>query len=155
MSQSPDFGLHRDFYTFDPESLAQQLPAFAIGREVGKGSMGVVYEATVRSTGQRVALKILPPSLTLTEHTLARFLREGRIMARVHHPDIVAFVDQGSTGRLHWFAMEFVDGVTLEERLHIGPLPVRKACRIAATVARHCSSRTSTASCTATSSRAT
>lgn len=136
MSEAPDFGLHRDFYTFDPESLAQQLPDFAIGREVGKGSMGVVYEATVRRTGQRVALKILPPSLTLTEHTLARFLREGRIMARVRHPDIVAFVDQGSTGRLHWFAMEFVDGVTLEERLHIGPLPVRKACRIAATVAR-------------------
>lgn len=136
MSEAPDFGLQRDFYTFDPGSLAQQLPAFAIGREVGKGSMGVVYEAVVRATGQRVALKILPPSLTRTEHTLARFLREGRIMASVHHPDIVAFVDQGSVGRLHWFAMEFVDGVTLEERIRIGPLPVRKACRIAAAVAR-------------------
>ncbi|MBX3461684.1 MAG: serine/threonine protein kinase [Planctomycetes bacterium] len=136
MSGGPDFGARADFYTFAPESLAQDLPAFEILREVGKGSMGVVYEARVRQTGARVALKILPPSLTLTERALARFLREGRIMARVRHPDIVGFVDQGSTGRLHWFAMEFVDGVTLEERLRIGPLPVQRACAIAARVGR-------------------
>lgn len=136
MSDGPDFGARRDFYTFAPESLAQDLPDFEILREVGKGSMGIVYEARVRATGARVALKLLPPSLSLTERALARFLREGRIMARVHHPDIVGFVDQGQKGRLHWFAMEFVDGVTLEERLRIGPLPVQRACAIAATVGR-------------------
>jgi hypothetical protein len=136
VSATPDFGARSDFYTFAPESLAQDLPAFEILREVGKGSMGVVYEARVRATGQRVALKILPPSLSLTERALARFLREGRIMARVRHADIVGFVDQGNTGRLHWFAMEFVDGVTLEERLRIGPLPVQRACAIAAAVGR-------------------
>jgi len=132
----PDFGLRRDFYTFAPDSLARDLPDFEIRREVGKGSMGIVYEAVVRATGQRVALKVLPPSLTLTERALARFLREGRIMARVRHPDIVGFLDQGTKGRLHWFAMEFVDGTTLEERLRIGPLPVHKACAIAAKVGR-------------------
>jgi serine/threonine protein kinase len=131
-----DFGARRDFYTFAPESLAQDLPDFEIVREVGKGSMGIVYEARVRATGRRVALKILPPSLTLTERALARFLREGRIMARVQHADIVGFIDQGTRGRLHWFAMEFVDGVTLEERLRIGPLPVQRACAIAASVGR-------------------
>jgi hypothetical protein len=136
VSDSPDFGQRRDFYTFAPETLARELPEFAIEREVGKGSMGIVYEARVRATGQRVALKVLPPSLTLTERALARFLREGRIMARVQHPDIVTFLDQGQRGRLHWFAMEFVDGVTLEERLRVGPLPVQKACTIAARVAR-------------------
>jgi serine/threonine protein kinase len=132
----PDFGLRRDFYTFAPETLAQDLPEFELVREVGKGSMGIVFEARVRATGQRVALKILPPSLTLTERALARFLREGRIMARVRHPDIVGFLDQGTRGRLHWFAMEFVDGVTLQERLRVGPLPVRQACAIAARVGR-------------------
>lgn len=136
MTEAPDFGSRRDFYTFAPETLAQQLPQFEILREVGKGSMGIVYEARVRATGGRIALKILPPSLTLTERALARFLREGRIMARVRHPDIVAFVDQGAAGRLHWFAMEFVDGTTLEERLKVGPLPVQKACAIAAAVGR-------------------
>ncbi len=136
MSEAPDFGSRRDFYTFAPETLAQELPDFEIVREVGKGSMGIVYEARVRATGQRIALKILPPSLTLTERALARFLREGRIMARVRHKDIVGFLDQGQKGRLHWFAMEFVDGVTLEERLRVGPLPVQKACVIAAQVGR-------------------
>ena len=136
MSEAPDFGARRDFYTFEPASLARDLPQFEILREVGKGSMGIVYEARVRATGERVALKILPPSLTLTERALARFLREGRIMARVRHPDIVGFVDQGTTGRLHWFAMEFVHGATLEERLAVGPLPVQRACAIAARVGR-------------------
>ncbi len=136
MSDGPDFGARRDFYTFSPELLAADLPDFEILREVGKGSMGIVYEARVRASGRRVALKILPPSLTLTERALARFLREGRIMARVRHPDIVGFIDQGTKGRLHWFAMEFFDGVTLEERLRIGPLPVQRACAIAARVGR-------------------
>ncbi len=130
------WGSRRDFYTFSPASLGESLPQFEIVREVGKGSMGIVYEARVRSSGERVALKVLPPSLTLTERALARFLREGRIMARVRHPDIVGFLDQGHAGRLHWFAMEFVDGTTLQERLLVGPLPVRQACEIGACVGR-------------------
>ena len=134
--ESPDFGLRREFYTFAPETLAAELPAFELLREVGKGSMGIVFEARQKSDGRIVALKILPPSLTLTERALARFLREGRIMSRVVHPDIVAFIDQGRQGRLHWFAMEFVAGSTLEQRLQIGPLPVHKACAIAAQVGR-------------------
>ena len=138
MSQPPefDFGQRRDFYSFAPETLAQELQTFEIVREVGKGSMGIVYEARVRSTGERVALKVLPPSLTLTERALARFLREARILAKVRHQDIVSCLDQGSRGRLHWFAMEFVDGVTLEERLRVGPLPVQTAVAILARVAR-------------------
>ena len=131
-----DFGQRRDFYSFAPETLTQELPAFEIVREVGKGSMGIVYEARVRSSGERVALKVLPPSLTLTERALARFLREARILAKVRHPDIVGCLDQGTKGRLHWFAMEFVDGVTLEERLRVGPLPVQTAVAIVARVAR-------------------
>lgn len=130
------WGDQREFYTFSPESLGQSLPQFEIRGEVGKGSMGIVYEAVVLATGQRIALKILPPSLTLTERALARFLREGRVMARVQHPDIVAFHDQGHAGRLHWFAMEFVDGITLQERLRVGPLPIRQAVEIAARVGR-------------------
>ncbi|MCA8948079.1 MAG: protein kinase [Planctomycetes bacterium] len=133
---APDWGSARDFYTFAPETLAQELPEFEILREVGKGSMGIVYEARVRSSGDHIALKVLPPSLTLTERALARFYREGRLMARIRHPDIVGFHDQGRRGRLHWFAMEFVDGVTLEQRLAVGPLPVQHACAIAARVAR-------------------
>jgi len=133
---APDWGEQRDFYTFSPGTLARELPEFRIVREVGKGSMGLVYEAKVRETGQRIALKVLPPSLTLTERALARFYREGRLVARISHPDIVGFFDQGTRGRLHWFAMEFVDGITLEQRLEVGPVPVQKACEVIARVGR-------------------
>jgi serine/threonine-protein kinase len=132
----PDFGLRTDFYTFAPEDLARDLSQFVVEREVGKGSMGIVYAARLRSSGERIALKILPPSLHLTERTLARFLREGQLMARVQHPDITRFLAQGQSGRLHWFAMEFVDGTTLQERLQVGPLPVRQACAVGARAAR-------------------
>ncbi|MBK8101043.1 MAG: serine/threonine protein kinase [Planctomycetes bacterium] len=131
-----DFGQRREFYTFAPETLGQELPEFEILRELGKGTMGIVFEARRRVDGERIALKLLPPSLTLTERALARFQREGRIMARIRHPDIVAVYEQGSRGRLHWFAMELVDGTTLQERLEVGPLPVRTACQICAQVAR-------------------
>ena len=127
---TPNFGLHTEFYTFAPEKLAQQLPDFDQLREVGKGSMGIVYEARRRSDNKRVALKVLPPSLTLTERALARFLREGELMARIRHPSIVAVYDHGARARLHYFVMEFVDGVTLEERLTVGPLPVRSVMQI-------------------------
>ena len=73
---APDWGQQRDFYTFAPETLGQELPEFRIIREVGKGSMGIVYEARVRSSGDHIALKVLPPSLTLTERALARFAEQ-------------------------------------------------------------------------------
>ncbi len=136
MTSDPDFGQRRDFYTFSPETLAEELADFEIVREVGKGSMGIVFEAIRRSDGQRLALKVLPPSLTLTERALARFLREARVMAKVRHPAIVGVFEHDRRGRLHYFAMEFVDGVTLEQRLAVGPLPVRLACQICAEVGR-------------------
>lgn len=140
MSENPDFGLHREVYTFAPEALASALPEFEIVREIGKGSMGIVYEARRKQDGATIALKVLPPSLTLSERALARFLREGRLMARVEHPDIVRYVGNGSGTaagvRLFWFAMEHIDGASMQDRLRIGPLPVRTACAIAARVGR-------------------
>ncbi len=66
MTDEHDFGLRSEFYTFAPETLAQELPDFELVREVGKGSMGIVFEARRKSDQSRIALKILPPSLTVT-----------------------------------------------------------------------------------------
>ena len=134
--ERPDFGSKADFYTFAPETLAQELPQFEIKREVGKGSMGVVYEAVRLADRRRVALKILPPSLTLTERALARFMREGQIMQRIDHPSLCKVLDLGHKARLHYFVMEFVDGLTLEDRLRAGPMPIRQAAEVGALVAR-------------------
>ena len=130
-----DFGYRTDFYTFSPEALAQELPDYRIIREVGKGSMGIVYEAERRSDRTRVALKVLPPSLTLTDRALARFVKEGEVMAKIEHPSIVRVFEHGQEGRLHFFAMEFVDGTTLEKRLETGPLPARDAAELCVQIA--------------------
>jgi tetratricopeptide (TPR) repeat protein len=132
----PDFGERSEFYTFAPESLSGLLPDYDLVREVGKGSMGIVFEARRKTDGARFAIKVLPPSLTLTEQALARFLREGELMRRIDHPGIAKVIDLGQRGRLSWFVMAFVDGVDLGERLRVGPLPLRQAAEIAARVGR-------------------
>ncbi|MEM7202304.1 MAG: serine/threonine-protein kinase [Planctomycetota bacterium] len=118
------------------EGFACDVPGYQIVRLIGQGSMGVVFEARREADDVRVALKVLPPSLTLAERSLTRFVREAQLMARVQHPAIVRAFEHGQRGRLHWFAMEFVEGITLDERLAIGPLPVQQAAEIGATIAR-------------------
>ncbi|MEY2981742.1 MAG: hypothetical protein RL562_1969, partial [Planctomycetota bacterium] len=139
MSEHDDdglFGERLEFYTFAPEQLREALPEVEIVREVGKGSMGVVYEARRDADGARVAVKILPPSLTLTERSLARFLREAALMRRVEHPSIARVLDLGRRGRIAFFVMEFVEGRNLDERLAVGPLPVREVAELGASCAR-------------------
>jgi tetratricopeptide (TPR) repeat protein len=136
MDGAPQFGERLEFYTFAPETLAAALPEVEILREVGKGSMGIVYEARRRADGARVAVKILPPSLTLTEQALARFLREAALMRKVAHPSIARVLDLGRRERIAFFVMEFVEGIDLDARLAVGPLPLRQVAELGAVVAR-------------------
>ncbi|MBK8975225.1 MAG: serine/threonine protein kinase [Planctomycetes bacterium] len=133
---APDFGHRSEFYTFAPQTLEKVLADFELVREVGKGSMGIVYEARRRSDAERVAIKVLPPSLTLTERALARFLREAELMRKVEHRGIARVHEHGRQDRLSYFVMDFVEGVNLDERLRIGPLPVRQAADVALQAAR-------------------
>ncbi|MGI8978232.1 MAG: protein kinase domain-containing protein [Pirellulaceae bacterium] len=110
-----------------------RLGDFQIIREVGRGGMGVVYEAEQLSLGRRVALKVLPFAAMLDERLLKRFKNEARSAATLEHPHIVAVHFIGCERGIHFFAMQFVDGLTLEEvvlRLkaetvtgHAAPLP--------------------------------
>jgi hypothetical protein len=69
-------------------SLQEKIGDYRILREVGRGGMGIVYEAEQEQLGRRVALKILTRSLTKDSHSLARFRREARAAARLHHTNI-------------------------------------------------------------------
>ncbi|MBL8960440.1 MAG: serine/threonine protein kinase [Gemmatimonadetes bacterium] len=94
-----------------------RVGAFEIVREVGRGGMGVVYEAVrVEDTGiARVAIKVLPP--TRAETVFARrFVSEQRLLQQLDHAGIARFVDSGWTsGQRPWFAMAYVDGVPLDQ----------------------------------------
>ncbi|MBX3463418.1 MAG: protein kinase [Planctomycetes bacterium] len=91
------------------------LGDFRLVREVGRGGMGIVYEAWQRSLDRRVAVKVLPPGAVATPAAVARFRREAAAAARLRHPHIVEVHGFGSEAGQHFFAMQFVDGRSLAE----------------------------------------
>ena len=90
------------------------LGDYRILREVGRGGMGVVYEAEQISLGRRVALKVLPFAATMDERQLQRFKNEARAAASLDHPHIVKVHAVGCERGVHFFAMQFIDGQTVE-----------------------------------------
>ncbi len=97
-----------------PVAKLERLGDFRIVREVGRGGMGVVFEAVQESLARKVALKVLPPSALLTEHQLERFRREAAIAAQLHHTNIVPVFGSGSGDGHHWYAMQFIAGTSLD-----------------------------------------
>jgi serine/threonine protein kinase/Flp pilus assembly protein TadD len=92
---------------------AGTLGDFRVLREIGRGGMGVVYEAEQLSLGRRVALKVLPLGATLDPRHLLRFQNEARAAASLHHEHIVPIHAVGCAGGVHFFAMQLIDGQTL------------------------------------------
>ncbi len=88
---------------------------YRIIRELGRGGMGVVYEATQIGPGRRVALKILPFASLLDEIQLARFNTEATAAARLQHSGIVQVYSVGCERGIHFYAMQLVDGPSLAE----------------------------------------
>jgi serine/threonine protein kinase len=86
-------------------------------REIGRGGMGVVYEAIQESLGRRVAVKVLPEWAIPNEKHLHRFLRESRNTARLHHSNIVSVFGVGHDDGLHYFVMQYIRGVGIDKVL--------------------------------------
>jgi serine/threonine protein kinase/Flp pilus assembly protein TadD len=89
------------------------LGDFRLLREVGRGGMGIVYEAEQVSLGRRVALKVLPFAATLDPRQLQRFQNEARAAAGLHHTHIVPVYAVGCERGVHYYAMQFIEGRTL------------------------------------------
>jgi hypothetical protein len=96
-----------------PEPVLGQLGDCRLLREVGRGGMGVVYEAEQVSLGRRVALKVLPLAATLDPRQLQRFHNEARAAAALDHPHIVHVHAVGCERAVHYYAMQFIEGQTL------------------------------------------
>ncbi|MEQ8767242.1 MAG: serine/threonine-protein kinase, partial [Planctomycetota bacterium] len=86
-------------------------------REIGRGGMGVVYEAEQISLGRRVALKLLPSGLLATSRQVERFRREAAAVAKLRHPGIVPIYTTGELDGIHFFAMELVEGISLDREI--------------------------------------
>ncbi len=95
----------------------KRLGEFRIVREIGRGSMGVVFEAVQENLDRIVAIKLLPPSINLPERSIRRFLREAESVAKLHHENIVQIYAIGQKDSLYYYAMQYVDGIPLDEVL--------------------------------------
>ncbi|MCA9061872.1 MAG: protein kinase [Planctomycetaceae bacterium] len=115
---SPDgeSGSGRDQITQDGAVL-RQLGDFRIIREIGRGGMGIVYEAEQESLGRHVALKVLPYCAVLDRQQLDRFRREVRAAAQLHHSNIVPVFAVGEEKGIHYYAMQYIRGQSLDEVL--------------------------------------
>lgn len=120
-----------------PPPSPRWFARFELHRELGRGGMGVVYEATQVDLSRRVALKLLPRAHGLDPMRLAAFAQEVRAAAQVRHPGLVEVFDGGVYEGQPYLAMELVAGRTLADALRDdGPLPSQEAARIVAEVAR-------------------
>ncbi|MBL9084131.1 MAG: serine/threonine protein kinase, partial [Planctomycetales bacterium] len=97
--------------------VPERLGDFRIVREIGRGGMGIVYEAVQESLGRTVALKVLPPQMLADTRRIERFEQESRIAARLHHTNIVPVFGVGCDEGLHYYVMQRIQGVGWDRKL--------------------------------------
>src|SRR5713101_7276808 len=101
-----------------PGAGSRTIDDYKLIREVGRGGMGVVYEAEQISLSRRVALKVLPFAATMDARHLQRFQNEARAAASLEHPHIVPVYGVGCERGVHYYAMKFINGQSLAEMIH-------------------------------------
>ncbi|HUG67968.1 MAG TPA: serine/threonine-protein kinase [Pirellulaceae bacterium] len=95
----------------------KRLGDYILGNEIGRGGMGVVYEARQISLDRRVAIKVLPFAAVLDSKQIARFKNEAQAAAQLHHPNIVPVFAVGAERGVHYYAMQFIDGQPLDRAI--------------------------------------
>jgi serine/threonine-protein kinase len=102
----------------EPAPVSRVIAGFEVRREIGRGGMGVVYEAVHPGIGQRAAIKVLSPGLSADERYVRRFHLEARAASAVHHPGLVTPFHYGRLpdGTVY-LMMEYLEGASLRERL--------------------------------------
>jgi eukaryotic-like serine/threonine-protein kinase len=114
-----------------------KLGPYEIQSSLGAGGMGEVYRARDTRLNRDVAIKVLPASFAADADRLQRFAQESRAAAALNHPNILSIFDVGTEGGTPYVVSELLEGETLRERLHTGPLSsTRKAIEYAQQIAR-------------------
>lgn len=108
-------GFDRPQATPDMPREHSQLGDYLLIRTIGRGGMGVVYEAEQQSLKRRVALKVIQSDITRSPQQLQRFQREAESAANLHHTNIVPVFGIGQEDGVHYYAMQFIDGLPLTD----------------------------------------
>lgn len=110
---------------------------YAIQGKLGRGGMGMVYQATHRLMDRSVALKLVRSDLLATPLAVTRFRREVQAAGSLHHPHIVTAFDAEEIGGVHFLVMEYVDGRSLDDLVHQkGPLTPQQVITISKQIAQ-------------------
>src|SRR5215471_9374716 len=126
-----------EIFTANQPMLAagRRLSHYEIVSPLGAGGMGEIYLAEDISLGRRVALKLLPTSLTAHPESRARFLREARLAATLDHPNICTIHEVGGAAGCHFIAMQYIEGGTLKDAIDKRPLSLKSLLSISLQVA--------------------
>jgi serine/threonine protein kinase len=108
-------------------SSLPQIPGFDISYQVGRGAMGSVYRAREKKSGRLVAIKVLSNELSQRSDLVARFERETYALKSLQDKNVVQIIDAGHVDDLHYFVMEFIDGITLRTRINRGVMDLEEA----------------------------
>ena len=108
-------------------AIGTTIGEYELRAELGRGGMGVVYKAYQASLQRTVALKMIPNAAFAPSQDLARLRAEALAAARLSHPNIVPVYEVGEHNGQPWFSMQFIQGMTLSDRLMKGPMTPREA----------------------------
>src|SRR6266849_6613332 len=112
-----------------------KLGRYEIRAKIGEGGMGEVYLAEDTQLHRKVALKILPTEVAANRDRMRRFNQEATSAAALNHPNIAHIYEIGESDGVHFIAMEFIDGVTLRQRMRAAPMKVGEVLDVAAQIA--------------------
>ena len=112
-----------------------KLGPYEIQSPLGSGGMGEVYRARDTRLGRDVAIKVLPAHLSSNPDLRQRLDREAKAISSLNHPHICTLYDVGSQGGVDFLVMEHLEGETLADRLHRGPMPLDEALKTALEIA--------------------
>src|ERR1700682_272532 len=115
--------------------MSELLPHISVSHyrivsKIAAGGMGEVYLAQDTKLDRKVALKILPADLAANQDRMRRFVQEAKAAAALNHPNIAHIYEIGESDGVNFIAMEFIDGVTLREKIHQERTELRKLLRL-------------------------
>src|SRR5258708_29498818 len=107
-----------------------KLGHYEILSQIGSGGVGEVYLAEETKLDRKIALKVLPAEVAENQDRMRRFVQEAKAAAALNHPNIAHIYEIGEDNGTNFIAMEFVEGVALEEKIAGAPLPVAEIVRV-------------------------